>query len=167
MWQRMLKGETLDDIASTYQVPAALLAKINGLDRATPLEAGTPLKVVEGPFSAIVDISERELRLMLKQRYAGRFDIEIDPDCSVEDGQWVVDQKPLSPSGGYGASEGVARSLVLAKRAGGGLVAVVRGAASADDIATEPRHRMIRLNAGEINDVFDILSVGSRVTIRR
>lgn len=161
-------GETLDDIAAQYQVPAALLAKINGVTRSTSLEAGTQLKVIKGPFSAVVDFSERELRLMLDRRYAGRFDIEIEPDCSVEAGQWVVNQKPLSPTGGYGDADGVARSLVLANpAAGGGQIAVVRGAGSAGDIAAEPRHRMIRLKSGEIDDVFDILSVGSRVTIRR
>ena len=161
-------GETLSDVAAKYNVPAALLAKINGVADPNVLEPGSQLKVVRGPFSAIVDVSDREMTLMLDHRYAGRFDIDIEPDFSVEDGQWLVDQKQIAPAGGYDAAASVDRSLVLANPAsGGGQVAVMRGMRAAADVAAGPGHRAIRLKSTDIGDVFDILSVGSRVTIRR
>lgn len=161
-------GETLTAIAAKFDVPAPLLAKINGVPADSPLTPGTELKVMHGPFSAVIDLSDRRLTLMLQRRYAGQFPIEYQADFSVEDGQWTVDQKPLAPTGGFGAGTDVQRSVVLANpSAPGGQVAVIRGPNSKDEVATGPLNRVIELKAGDIHDVFDILSVGSAVTIRR
>jgi hypothetical protein len=165
-------GETLDSIAGKYQVPAQLLAKINGVSEAGALTSGQELKVMQGPFSALIDLSERKMTLMLERRYAGQFALEIDPAASVEEGQWKVDQKLLTPGGGglYAAASGPAedRSLLLANLADpAGNAAVLRGPGNADPIGAAPRGRVIRLKAGDVNDIYDILSVGSRVTIRR
>jgi LysM repeat protein len=164
-------GETLVDIAERFSVPWQLLAKINGISNPSEIRAGQELKVVRGPFSAIVDLSDRQLTLMLDRRYAGRFDLEVSPQTSLEEGQWKVDQKLVTPSGpgvypSSASSED--RSLVLANSTAPTTeVAVLRGPGNTDPAAIQPRGRMLRLRANEIEDVFDILSVGSRVIIRR
>lgn len=167
-------GETLDDVARKYDVPAALLAKINGIASPAALQPGQELKVLRGPFSALIDLSERRMTLMLDRRYAGKFDIDLDPAATVEEGQWKVDQKLLTPAVAslYGQTPGEAavdRSIVLANPANPEAQAGVeiRGPSAADPVAGQSRSRVIRLQSTDINDVFDILSQGSRVTIRR
>jgi hypothetical protein len=148
------------------------LAKINGLSQPDALQPGQQLKVLRGPFSAFVDLSRRELTLMLDRRYAGRFAIEFDPQITVEEGAWTVDQKLLTPAGSglYGSPGETSedRSIVLAKAsAPGGQVAVLRGPQPADPVTAAPSGRTIRLKSNEVGDVYDILSIGSQVVIRR
>ena len=165
-------GETLDSIAAKYDVPAPLLAKINRIAAADALTAGQELKVLRGPFSATVDISDRKLTLMLDRRYAGQFAIDVDPNTTIEEGQWKVDQKLVTPAGAgvYGpvGAPTEDRSLLLANpNVASGQAAIMRGAGSSDPLSAEPAGRAIRFKSSELNDVYDILSVGSRVTIRK
>lgn len=163
-------GDTLESIAAKHNVPWQLLAKINGISTAGPLPPGHELKVIKGPFSAVVELGKRKMTLMLDRRYAGQFPLEIDPTASVEEGEWKVDQKLLTPAGGgvYGAPTSEDRSLLLANLANpSGPTAIVRGSGSADPVSPEPRGRVLRLKDNDVADVFDILSEGSRVTIRR
>jgi LysM repeat protein len=169
---RVKDGETLESIAGSYNVPWQLLAKINGVDERAALTPGQELKVVPGPFSAVIDLSERTMTLKLDRRYAGKFPIETDPSLSVEEGSWRVDQKLLTPSAGslYSATAGAGedRSLLLANLANPtGQAAVVRGPGASDPISPEPPGRVFRLKTGDVTDIYDILSVGSRVTIQR
>src|SRR3954447_20685323 len=48
-------GETLESISKEYNVPSRLLAKINGIQTSDQLQPGQQLKVVRGPFAAVVD----------------------------------------------------------------------------------------------------------------
>jgi hypothetical protein len=135
------------------------------------LQPGQQLKVLRGKFSALVDLSERTMTLMLDRRYAGKFAIELDPTTAIEEGQWKVDQKALTPAGGvYGQPGGATedRSLLLSNPASpNSQAAVLRGPGNSDPASPQPAGRVIRLKSSDVNDVFDILSVGSRVTIRR
>jgi len=165
-------GESLVEIGERFQVPWQLLAKINGIADPTALQAGQELKVVRGPFSAVIDMSRRELTLMLERRYAGRFALDVPPQTAMEEGQWKVDQKLITPSAApsYAPVGAVTedRSLVLANTtAPGNAPALLRGPGSSDPVAAPPRGRVLQLNARDIEDVYDILSVGSRVMIRR
>ena len=180
---RVQAGETLPDIAKKYDVPKQLLAKINGIGAATQLQGGQELKVLCGPFSAIVDISRRKITLMLDRRYAGQFAIEFDPSISVE-GQWVVNQKLLTPAEvGFGAAASTAlgaattptaataagedRSLTLSNSSGESSQLVILRGSGRSSPPSEPASRVIRLKTHDVADVFDILSLGSKVTIRR
>jgi LysM repeat protein len=164
-------GESLQTIAAKYDVPWELLAKINGVTDPAALQPGQELKVLRGKFSALVDLSERTMTLMLDRRYAGKFAIELDPTTAIEEGQWKVDQKALTPAGGvYGQPNGATedRSLLLSNPASpNSQAAVLRGPGNSDPASPQPAGRVIRLKSSDVNDVFDILSVGSRVTIRR
>jgi LysM repeat protein len=166
-------GERLEDIAQKYNVPWQLLAKINGLESPEQLQPGQQLKVVRGPFSARIDLSERTLVLMLNRRYAGQFDVQVDPTTSVEEGSWSVNQKLLTP-GSVGALNSATtapseeRSILLTNTGGvTNQVAILRAAGPASATAAEPAGRVIQLKSADVQDMFDILSLGSQVTIRR
>jgi LysM repeat protein len=166
-------GEQLEDIAQKYEVPWQLLAKINGLATSEHLQPGQQLKVVRGPFSARIDLSERTLVLMLNRRYAGQFSVQVDPSTSVEEGSWAVNQKLLTP-GNVGALNSAStapseeRSILLTNTGGvTNQVAILRAAGPASATAAEPAGRVIQLKPADVQDMFDILSLGSQVTIRR
>ncbi|MCG8448965.1 MAG: LysM peptidoglycan-binding domain-containing protein [Pirellulales bacterium] len=165
-------GETLADVAKKYEVPWQLLAKINGITNPDQLPAGRQLKVLRGPFSAVIDLSQRRLTLMLDRRYAGQFAIEVDPTISVEEGHWTVNQKLLTPAdvGFAGTTPTTStedRSLTLTNSSNGATQLAILRAADKNSPLAEPASRIIRLKAGDIEDIYDILSLGSKVTIRR
>ncbi len=166
-------GERLQDIAARYEVPWQLLAKINGITSPDQLQVGQQLKVVRGPFSATIDLRRRQVTLMLNRRYAGRFAIDIDPTTTVEEGHWSVNQKLITPGNvaQHSASPVTPteeRSLILTNSAGGtNQLVIIRGSHATTGSATDPSGRVIRLSSADVGDVYDILSLGSEVTIRR
>ena len=96
-------GDTLERIADTYSVPATLLARINGIRDPQGLKPGRELKVVHGPFAAVVSLEKLELTLMLQDRYAGRFAIGLGTDHRPIERTYTVCEKVLNPGyGGYG-----------------------------------------------------------------
>jgi LysM repeat protein len=166
-------GEKLEDIAQKYNIPWQLLAKINGITGPEQLKPGQQLKVVRGPFSARIDLSDRKMVVMLDRRYAGQFSLDIEPTTSIEEGYWAVNQKLLTPGniGAFNASAGSSneeRSILLTNTASAaGQVTVLRGPGSTTPTATDTAGRVIQFRGADVNDVYDILSLGSQVMIRR
>jgi LysM repeat protein len=164
-------GEKLEDIAQKHDIPWQLLAKINGIANPDQLQAGQQLKVLRGPFSARIDLSERQMVLMLGRRYAGQFTLEVDPATSIEEGYWAVDQKLLTP-GNVGMLNSATtpseeRSILLTNAgAAAGQVTILRGA-GASSAGTDSAGRVIQFKGNDVEDVYDILTLGSQVMIRR
>lgn len=164
-------GETLESISKEYNVPAQLLGKINGIHSPDQLKPGRELKVVRGPFSAVIDARHNELTLMVDDRYAGKFPITVPQGTTLADGQWLVDQKlpgQAAPSA-YGTPPASAdRSIVLRSATPAATVAptlvIASGPAPAGAAAGPPSVRVSPEDAAEISD---ILSVGSRVVVRK
>ena len=167
-------GETLDTISKEYNVPSQLLAKINGIPPTGQLQPGQQLKVVRGPFAAVVDLSRNELTLTVDDRYAGKFHVMIPPGTSLTDGQWLVDQKlsgsttTASPTAYTTTPIPADRSIILrnasATAAGAPGLIISSGPAPAGLAASPPSLRVSPQDAEEISD---ILSVGSRVVVRK
>lgn len=169
-------GETLETIAKGYNVPWQLLAKINGIQSPDQLPPGQKLKVVRGPFSAVVDLHRNELTLLIDGRYAGKFPVTVPPGSTVTEGQWLVDQKLAGPQSTaaptvYAVAPVPAdRTIVLRGESnpgsppGGPTLMIASGSPSGGLTATAPTIRVAPQDAEEISD---ILSIGSRVVVRR
>ncbi len=149
-------GETLESIAQSYQVPWQLLAKINGIADPRALAPGQSLKVLRGPFSAVVDVERQELALMVADRYAGRFTVKTEGEAA-RDGEWVVTQKSASDSAGNPAKQ-----VVLGSGSTTGVLVLGATAENSLDGAGA-----LHVSPSDGNDLFDILSIGSKVIIRR
>lgn len=164
-------GENLRSIAQKYEVPWPLLAKINGLTDPDNLQPGQELKVVRGPFEANIDLGQRRMTLMLDRRYAGEFALEVEPNTSVEQGHWTVNQKMLTPGDASLANPTAGdknKSIMLNSATGGSSqIVLIRGSKSMGPTTTDPAGRVIRMKDSDVDDVYDILTIGSRVTIRR
>ncbi len=168
--------ETLEALAMRFQVPAELLAKINGLEPGEPLSVGQTLKVVSGPFRAVVNVTERELVLLLGDRYAGRFQVGIGREKPQVQGQYLVTQKmvdppyydgqqtieagrPDNPLGGYW--------IGLAQVNGNQAPFGIHGTPDASSLNREQVEGFIRLAPRDAEDAYYILGDGSQVTVRR
>jgi LysM repeat protein len=114
-------GETLGSIATRYQMPPRLLARINqfpdSVGDSDPLQPGVELKIVPGPFQAEAQLSAGQMTLYAGEMYAGRFQFvtgDSAPDEAIFDPISFVsvqgipaqeDQRrhePLAPSNPFG-----------------------------------------------------------------
>ncbi len=180
-------GETIDKIAQQYNVPWQLLARINGLmppaaantEEATkdqPLPPGMELKVIRGPFDAVVRLDKKELTLRVpygqgQYLYAGRFPIGIGRDQPKLDGQYTVQAKAVNPA--YYGPDGITIQpgdprnplrdawIGLTDRIG------IHGAADPQAVGRDDNRGTICVGRRDLQDLYGILSVGSRVTILR
>ncbi len=177
------QGDTLATIAKKYNVPWQLLARINGLVppssisnadnpiKDQPLPTGRELKVLRGPFDAVVHLGTHELTLMLQDRYAGRFSIGVGRDQPKLDGAYTVRDKAASPT--YYGPDGVTINpndpknplgsawIGLTDRIG------IHGSNDPQNIGRDDNRGAICVGDRDLQDLYGILSVGSRVTILR
>lgn len=150
-------GDTLDRVAAAYNVPWQLLAKINSLDTSRPLTVGQTLKVVRGPFSAFVEAGSQRLTLWINGRYAGRFSISLGQGAPPTEGEFAVLNKVEVPDGADpSGADPLGRYLIDL----GDQWAIHAG-------APQDTRGCLRLAPQEAEDVYDILTVGSRVYIQR
>jgi len=168
---KVQSGDRLDQIAQRYNVPWELLARINGLRNPERLTPGQELKVVRGPFNAVINLDRYEMTLMLQDRYAGRFPIGIGRDKAKLEGTYTVRDKIVAPiyQGPDGATAGAGEAnnplgrflLDLGNQVG------IHGTSDRGNVGRAEGRGSICLSDRDIDDVFGILSIGSRVVIQR
>jgi len=156
-------GETLAAVAATLGVGPQLLAKINGIDDPMRLVPGEHLKVIRGPFDAVVSISRRRLSLQLGGNYAGSFPVLVGRQFLSRVGG-ALPVAEVSRGGGGAVPAGTAtlrRSIVL----GEGLVieAVDDPSVVTDNV---PPSSLI-VSVRDLDELIDILGPGSRVLVRQ
>lgn len=169
-------GESLETIAKEYNVPSQLLAKINGIQSSEQPRPGQELKVVRGPFSAVLDLHRSEVTLTVDDRYAGKFHVTVPPGNSLTDGQWLVDQKLVGPPStanpsAYATTPVPAdRTIILRNVDNGNSPAgtptlLIASGSTPPGLAANPP--ALRVSPQDAEELSDILSIGSRVTVRR
>lgn len=161
-------GETLEDVARQMNVPPSLLQNINGISSASALTPGTQLKVVRGPFRAEVDLSQSELTLFLGKYYAGRFPISVGNDPAPKPGDFTVQDK--QPGREYFAADRSRIAPLAADNPYGHHWISLGGDICIHGSPTSiPSHGglgCISLTTADAADIYGILSVGSKVTLR-
>jgi LysM repeat protein len=175
-------GDTIGKVAQQYNVPWELLARINGLLppgpikaddplKSAPLPAGNELKVVRGPFDAVVSLSKHELALMLQGRYAGRFPIGVGRDQPSLEGTYTIRDKSLNPP--YYGADGVNVNPGDPKNPlGGAWIGLtdrigIHGTNSPQGIGRDDNRGSICVGDRDLHDLYGIITVGSRVTVQR
>jgi hypothetical protein len=163
-------GERLQDIGQRQGVPWELLAKINGIDDPKNLRTGDRLKLIRGPFSAEISLEKKVLTLMLNGSYAGRFSIGIGRDYPPREGTYTVASKVANPTyhGGDRAIDARDPANPLGNRwIDLGSQIGIHGTNDPANISRGDLPGSIVLTPRDVDDVYDILSVGSKVIIRR
>lgn len=162
-------GENLERIAQQYQVPWELLAKINGLQEPNQVQPGQQLKVIPGRFTAVIHLEQKKLTMMLHEYYAGSFDlVALGQESQYKEDTLAVFRKAYAPE--YKSAAGTIPGKDQRNPLGNFLLAlsndlVIHGT-HAEIPPTDPRGS-IRMSERDIEDVYDLLDVGSRVTLKR
>jgi hypothetical protein len=175
-------GDTLERVSQKYSLPWQLLAKINGLvapdasnidvtTKDMPLPVGMQLKVLRGPFEAIVHLDRHELTLMVQNRYAGRFKVGVGRDQPKLDGNYTVREKTLNPT--YYGPDGVTLNPSDPKNPlGGAWIGLsdrigIHGTSDPQGLGRDDNRGTICVGNRDLQYLYEILSVGSRVTVLR
>ena len=165
------QGETLLSIAAPLAVPWQLLAKINGVPDPARLVPGESLKVVRGPFDAVVSVSRRRLSLQVGGNYAGSFPVMVGRQIRDSVGATlpvVTVQRNDPPAEQPGAVSQVAWSqsgpLSIQLADGLSIVGVADPATVSDDAIPGTSLLVADRDLGELAD---ILGEGSRVLVRQ
>jgi lipoprotein-anchoring transpeptidase ErfK/SrfK len=163
-------GETLESIGREYEVPWQYLARLNEV---TPekLQAGQQLKVVRGPFGAVVDLSRFTLTVHAHGWYVRHYSIGIGRDEKTPTGKFEVQEKLENPVW-YDPDGGVVEAddpqnplgeywLGLGNHIG------IHGTIDPASIGAAASRGCIHLGDTDIREVYELLGTGSEVTIRR
>ncbi|MFQ5501738.1 MAG: L,D-transpeptidase family protein [Phycisphaerae bacterium] len=91
-------GESLNVIARRNKVTEALLASINHISNPNRLRAGARLKLIRGPFNAVIWKSAHRLDAYLGDIYVRSFQVGLGTNGGTPEGHWVVKNKLMNPS---------------------------------------------------------------------
>jgi LysM repeat protein len=162
-------GETLQSIALPLGIAPQLLGKINGVDDPLRLVPGEHLKVIRGPFDAVVSVSRRRLSLQLGGSYAGSFPVVVGRQFLTRVGSSIaVVEASRGPDDGVLAVGGTSPAPPATKPAiilDGGLIIE-----AADDPGvvsdTSPTTSLV-VSVRDLAELLDLLAPGSKVLIRQ
>ena len=155
-------GETLPAIAAQLGVSWQLLAKINGVSDPMQLVPGEHLKLIRGPFDAVVSVARRRISLQVGGAYAGSFPVSVGREFLPRVGSAVpVAEVRRDPAAQASAGPAAAPAILLAD--GLSIQAADDPAVVAEDAA--PASLVVSIR--DLNDLLDILGPGSRVLIRQ
>lgn len=168
-------GDRLEIIAKQYDVPWQYLAKVN---RVTPekIRAGQKLKVNRGPFSVVVDLSHFELTVHAHGYFVARMPVGIGKDESTPIGTFRVTDKVTDPI--YYGPDGVIQNDDPTNPLGEYWIAIsdeqdtlqgygIHGTIDPTTIGKAESKGCVRLHDQDIADLYDLLTIGSEVVIRR
>lgn len=93
----VIANESLNLIARRYQVTEALLARINRIADRNVIHLGDKLKVVRGPFHAIIDKSDHRMDVYAGTIYVRSFPVGLGMDDATPTGVWRVRDKLVNP----------------------------------------------------------------------
>ncbi|MEZ6127792.1 MAG: L,D-transpeptidase family protein [Planctomycetaceae bacterium] len=162
-------GETLDGIALKFDVPWQYLGRLNSVTPET-LQAGQQLKVLKGPFGAVIDLKRFEMTLHAHGWFVRRYTIGIGKDNGTPTGTFTVQNKLenptwYDPNGGQVAGDDPTNPLGDYWLGLGDHIGI-HGTIDPDSIGKAVSRGCIHLSDDDITEVFQLLGVGSEVRIR-
>ncbi len=90
-------GDTLGKIAKQYQVTDEFLAGSNGIADKNRIRDGQRIKVVRGPFHAVVRKADYVLEVYLGNTFVRQYPVGLGAESSTPSGKWVVENKLKNP----------------------------------------------------------------------
>lgn len=163
-------GDQLRQIGQQYQLPWQYLEKLNRVD-ARRIRPGQELKVVKGPFSAIVELDRFEITVHAHGYYVKKYRVGIGRDGTTPLGRFTVLNKVVNPQYTGPDNRVIAaddpnnplgeRWLDLGNGYG------IHGTIDPESIGRAESRGCIRLPGEDVEELYDLLGVGSVVEIRR
>jgi len=91
------KGEYLATIAKRYKISDDLLAQINNIQNKNRIWEGQRLKIIKGPFHALIDKSDHLLHVHLQDVYVRSYRVALGANGSTPTGKWRVGTRQKNP----------------------------------------------------------------------
>ncbi len=168
------ENENLESIAASFQLPVDFLARVNGLEPTYEPVVGESLKVLQGPFRAVINASSGDLTVYLGDYYAGRFLVQLGDDVPRGAGEFEVIEKSdgrefFDRSSGFRVAKDDPANPYGHRWIGLRGEQVTAGHNVGIHVANEnaPNAGCFRVSPVDADDLSAILSVGSRVTLVR
>ena len=170
------EGDTIESIAANYKITPELLRKLNRIDENGSAAAGMSLKVIRGPLDAHIYPHRHEIVVVSRDRYACRFPISVGFSYAGQAGRFTVQEKARDRAWQLALGQGTfepgdpdnplgSRWIELSKDQG---TIGIHGTNTPQTIGTTRQSGgFFGLREQDISEVFDMLVVGSNVTIVR
>jgi len=168
-------GDMLVKIARPFQVPPEFVMKINNLKNARAIRPRQTLKLVQGPFDVLAELSEFELTVLQHGKFVRRFSIGVGrDDTPTPVGLNKVKEKQTKPTK-YPSPDDVDRRILppdhpdnpLGTRwIGIGLGYGIHGTIEPQTVGQKSSRGCIRMTNKDVEELYDMLTEGSRVLIR-
>jgi lipoprotein-anchoring transpeptidase ErfK/SrfK len=180
-------GDSLAKIAMAHDCTWEILSRINGIDP-KHLRSGATIKVVEGPFFAVVDKKKFEMDIYLgglpgekSAMFVTSYPVGLGRDDSTPLGTWMVEphrklkhptyysprgegvilaDDPKNPLGGYWIGLTGTGGQAIGKMSYG-----IHGTIDPDSIGKQSSMGCIRLKAEDIAVVFDMMVEGKSMVV--
>jgi len=91
-------GEVLHRVGAQYKVTAELLAMINGIANVNQVRQGQRIKIVNGPFHAVVLKGNFDMYVYLQDTLVRHFKVGLGANGSTPTGTWRVREKLRNPT---------------------------------------------------------------------
>ena len=147
---RVGQADTIESVAAQFDLSPMTLMRINGMTHPKPLQPGSELKVVYGPFDVRVNRSRNELLLVLNGLYAGCYRIGVGTPLAGQSGDLPVIEKRL-----VGANNDI-HWVDLGQG---------KGIVSSYDLTQANPNPLILVPQKEMTELYDLLTSKSTVTL--
>lgn len=163
-------GDQLRVIAQRYKLSWEYISKLNLVD-ARKIRMGQKLKVVDGPFAAIVSLSSYELIVHLNGSFVRSYRVGVGKEGTTPLGTFTVKNKLVDPT--YYGPDGLVMAHddpqnPLGERwidIGDGFG--IHGTIEPDSIGKNASRGCIRMLSKDVEEVYDLLVIGSQVKIQK
>ena len=164
------QGDTLSKIGRKYNVPWELLKRLNGLKN-DKIRIDDRLKVVRGPFDAIVERSKFKLTVYLGNKYVKSYKVGLGKDGSTPAGAFKVQSKLTEPDWyrpgkiiKYGDPENALGTRWIGFMKGYG----IHGTWEPASIGSHCSEGCVRMLNKDVEELFDFLIVGkSKIRVKK
>lgn len=163
-------GDRLSNIAEEYGVSWRFLSKLNQVNP-KKIRAGKKLKVFQGPFAASIDLSDFELTVHHNGLYVKKYKIGIGKQNSSPIGEFLVREKLENPTY-YGTDGNVTDADDPLNPLGERWIDIgdgfgIHGTVDPKSIGGTHSKGCIRMLNSDVEEVYDLLTIGSSVKIQR
>jgi hypothetical protein len=169
-------GDVLVKLCKPFRVPPEFVMKINGIRRASSIRPRQELKLVQGPFDVLADRAEFELAVLHHGKFVRRYSIGIGTrENPTPAGLFKVGTKLVNPTYYPTANDRNRRGPLppgdpdnpLGSRwIDIGLGYGIHGTSDSETVGRESSRGCIRLRKEDVEELYDMVTEGSRVLIR-
>ena len=163
------KGESLAKIAARYKVTPEFIQRVNGL-ASSRIDAGENLKVFEGPFDVVIEKSKFRLTVYRAGIFIREYKVGIGKNGSTPEGEWPVRNKLIDPvwdppGPEYAASKAADNPLGTRWIGFDGEYGI-HGTIEPQSIGKAESRGCVRLLNQEVEELYDLVIIGSKITVK-